>query len=411
LPASRSGVGDATIYVYSSLFPNQTNPTAGVFIRERAFRLRSAFGMVVISPQPWFPFQSLIRRFKPGYRPEVLQREEQDGVQVYFPRFFALPGVLRRLDGVSMAMCTLPLLSRLRRQYGAGIIDAHFAYPSGRAAVLLGRWLDWPVSITLRGTEARQLKDPSLSRRVLSAVRQADQVISVSDSLRQLLVQAGADPERIEVVGNGVDVEKFAPQPRDEARRALGIPDGAKVLISVGGLVERKGFHRVLDVLPGLVRHFPDLLYLIVGGGSPEGDMSTKLREQVRELGLERHVRFTGPLAPEKLRLPLSAADVFVLSTRNEGWANVFLEAMSCGLPVVTTDVGGNAEVVCTPDLGIIVPFGDEVAMREAISAALERSWNREHIRSYAQDNSWDARIPILVERFRSLGKKASRMC
>lgn len=407
MPASRSGVDDATIYVYSSLFPSQTNPTAGLFIRERAFRLRSAFGIVVIAPQPWFPFQSLIRRFKPGYRPEVLQREEQDGVQVYFPRFFALPGVLRRLDGVSMAMCTLPLLSRLRRQYGAGIIDAHFAYPSGRAAVLLGRWLGWPVSITLRGTEARQLKDPSLTRQVLSAVRQADQVISVSDSLRQLLVRAGADPERIEVVGNGVDVEKFAPQPRDEARRALGIPDGAKVLISVGGLVERKGFHRVLDVMPELVRHFPDLLYLVVGGGSPEGDMSASLREQVRELGLERHVRFTGPLAPEKLTVPLSAADVFVLSTRNEGWANVFLEAMSCGLPVVTTDVGGNAEVVCRPGLGTIVPFGDAAALLDATRNALQRDWSREYIMSYARDNSWNARIPMLIERFRGLGKRA----
>ena len=135
------GQPPTTIYVLSTLFPSRAQPTAGLFVRERAFRLRPAFRLVVISPQPWFPFQSLIRRFRPGYRPDVLPFEEQSGVQIYCPRFFALPGTLRRLDGVSMALSTRRLLARLQRQYGAGIIDAHLAYPSGRAAVLLGRWL------------------------------------------------------------------------------------------------------------------------------------------------------------------------------------------------------------------------------------------------------------------------------
>jgi teichuronic acid biosynthesis glycosyltransferase TuaC len=400
-----------TIYVLSTLFPSQAQPTAGLFVRERAFRLRPAFRLVVISPQPWFPFQPVIRRFRPGYRPDVLPFEEQSGVPVYFPRFLALPGILRRLDGVSIALSTRRILARLKRQYGAGIIDAHFAYPSGRAAVLLGKWLNWPVSITLRGTEARLLEDASLARQVVAAVRQADRVISVSDSLRQRLVQAGVDPEHIEVVGNGVDLERFAAQPRDAARRVLGIPSDAKVLISVGGLVERKGFHRVLDILPELVLRFPTLLYLIVGGGGPEGDMSATLREQVRELGLEGHVRFMGSLPPDELASPLSAADVFVLSTRNEGWANVFLEAMSCGLPVVTTAVGGNAEVVCTPELGTIVPFGDAAALCDATSAALERNWNRERIMSHARDNSWDVRMPVLVEYFRKLRNNSRSVC
>ena len=398
-----------TIYVLSSLFPSHAQPTAGLFVRERVFRLRPAFRLVVISPQPWFPFQSLIRRVKPGYRPDTGRFEEQDGVAVYFPRFFSLPGVLRRLDGLSMAVCTLPLLLRLRRRCGSGIIDAHFAYPNGCAGVSLGKWLGWPVSITLRGTESRQLKDATLAPQVVAAVQEADQVISVSDSLRQLLVAAGADASHIEVVGNGVDIGKFSRQPRDEARRALGIPADARVLISVGGLVERKGFHRVLDVLPELIQEFPDLRYIIVGGGSPEGDMSAALREQVHALGLAENVIFTGPLAPEKLSVPLSAADVFVLSTRNEGWANVFLEAMSCGLPVVTTAVGGNAEVVCSPKLGTVVPFGDHAALRGATASALMHKWDREGIMAYARDNAWDARMRILIERFRSLSMSTTR--
>jgi glycosyltransferase involved in cell wall biosynthesis len=94
---------------------------------------------------------------------------------------------------------------------------------------------------------------------------------------------------------------------------------------------------------------------------------------------------------------------VFVLATRNEGWANVFLEAMSCGLPVVTTNVGGNAEVVCRPELGELVPFGDSEALTEALAGALVRQWDRAKIESYARANSWDERVQALVAEFTGL--------
>jgi glycosyltransferase involved in cell wall biosynthesis len=123
----------------------------------------------------------------------------------------------------------------------------------------------------------------------------------------------------------------------------------------------------------------------------------------VARLGLSGHVHFLGTLEPDELKWPLSAADVFVLATRNEGWANVFLEAMACGLPVVTTDVGGNAEVVCRGELGSIVPFGDMVALRQALDAALNKDWNRAMIIGYAQANQWDKRVAQLLRVFDSL--------
>lgn len=391
------------IAVYSTLFPNALQPNAGLFIRERMFRMREHAPLVVVSPQPWFPLQSLIRRFKPGYRPMPAAQEVQQGVTVLFPRFLALPGLLRRLDGISMAVCTLPLMRRLRRELGVGIIDAHFAYPCGHAAARLGRWLGLPVTITLRGTEARHLQDAVLRPKVLEAVRSATRVFSVSDSLRRLMLDAGIASSQISVVGNGVDLARFRRIGQGEARAALGLKAEGPVLVSVGGLVERKGFHRVVELLPELLARFPGLHYLVVGGASPEGDMSAALREQVARLGLNDHVTFTGPLPPDRLHVPLSAADVFVLSTRNEGWANVFLEAMACGLPVVTTDVGGNAEVVCSRQLGTIVPFGDAAALREAIADALSRPWDREGIVAHARDNTWDKRIALLLKHFRQL--------
>ena len=91
------------------------------------------------------------------------------------------------------------------------------------------------------------------------------------------------------------------------------------------------------------------------------------------------------------------------LATRNEGWANVFLEAMACGLPVVTTDVGGNAEIVTNPNLGILVPFGDADRLAQAIADALVRDWDRDAIVAYAASNSWERRVRTLADEFAAI--------
>ncbi|MDP1678829.1 MAG: glycosyltransferase, partial [Candidatus Nitrotoga sp.] len=295
------------------------------------------------------------------------------------------------------------LMQRLQRKHNFNIIDSHFAYPEGYAASLLGKWLRLPFTITLRGTEARLARQSVFRKHMTSALQSAAKVFSVSDSLRQIALTLGVPESKTQVVGNGIDTTKFYAIDKLAARTKLGLPANARVLVSVGGLVERKGFHRVIDCLPKLIQEFPTLLYLIVGGPSPEGDMGAQLRAQVTQLGLNEHVVFTGPMKSEALKEPLSAADVFVLSTRNEGWANVFLEAMACGLPVITTDVGGNAEVVCHPKLGTIIPFDDQTALEKSLATALKQKWDRNKIIAYAQDNTWDSRVATLIKAFKDI--------
>jgi len=398
--------GRPGIVVFSSLFPNAVQPASGLFIRERMFRVGRRLSIVVVAPVPWFPLQGLIRFFKPNYRPMPPRSEVQDGVTVLHPRFAALPGLLRTWDGASMAIACLPTMRRLVAEGRADIIDAHFAYPDGYAATLLGQWLRLPVTITLRGTEVPHSRNAAKRRLMLTAVARAKRVFAVAQSLKRLVVAEGADSEKIRVVGNGVDTDVFYPVDRNQARTRLGLPVGSRLLISVGALVERKGFHRVIECLPELCREFPDLLYLIVGGSSPEGDCGDRLRALASRLGVERHVRFLGVISPRDLGAVLSAADVFVLATSNEGWANVFLEAMACGLPVVTTDVGGNPEVVCDPKLGIIVPFGDGEALTRALAQALRTEWDRGAIIAHARDNDWSKRVEVLLEEFTAISRE-----
>ena len=260
------------LVVFSTLFPHPGQPHAGVFIRERMFRVGQELPLVVVAPVPWFPFQGLIRLFRRHFRPVAPYHEVQQGFDVYHPRFFSIPGFFKAWDGFFMALGSYRLLTRLQRQQGLDIIDAHFAYPDGYAATLLGKWCKMAVTITLRGTEIPLSKYPARRRRIVQALACADRVFSVAESLKRYVTTLGADADKILVVGNGVDSQKFSPINKAEARASLGLPADAPLLITVGGLVERKGFHRVIELLPELRRaisefDLPDCRWRQCGGG------------------------------------------------------------------------------------------------------------------------------------------------
>lgn len=391
------------IVVFSTLFPNLAQPNAGIFIRERMFRVAREIPIVVVAPRPWFPLQGLLRLLRPHFRPGVPAYEKTMGIEVYRPRFFCIPGIFKFLDGYFMALGSLGAMRQLKNRFTFNVIDAHFGYPDGYAASLLGKWLKVPVAITLRGTEVPHAREKFRRFFLIKALKNATRLFTVSSSLKSHAVGLGIAEDKIRVVGNGVDLEKFRPIEKNQAREKMAIPETTKVLITVGALVERKGFHRVIEILPSLINNHPDILYLIVGGASAEGDWTDQIKHQVQVLKLEKYVRLLGPRTSEELKDILSAADVFVLPTSNEGWANVLLEAMACGLPIVTTDVGGNAEVVSGPELGIIVPFGDSEKLCKAVDQALTQNWDQQHILEYAQANSWDSRVDILVEEFEKI--------
>jgi teichuronic acid biosynthesis glycosyltransferase TuaC len=388
------------ILVLSSLFPSSAAPNNGLFIRERMFRVAQHVNLTVVSPVPWFPGQQLIRIFKKDYRPQPAKVEIQQGITVYFPRFLSFPGVLRRLDALMMYLGCLRLVKELIAEQNIEIIDSHFTYPDGLAATRLAQKLGLKSVITMRGTEIPHSRLPGRKQQLLRAWAQADRVFSVSDSLCKHAVALGAEASKFKVVGNGIDTKKFKPLDKMDARKRLNIDLDTRVLVTVGGLVERKGFHRVVECLPDLLKEIPRLVYLIVGGANAEGSYKAQICSLAEQLAVTDHVLFLGALKPEELDLPLSVADAFVLSSSNEGWANVILEAMACGTPVVATDVGGNAEVINSEELGTIVPYGDRQSLLTAIRRALQRDWNANALTQYARDNHWDHRINLILDEY-----------
>lgn len=375
------------VLVLSWGFPNRQRPAHGVFVRERIKALARHSEVRVIAPVKWFPFGHLLAA---RTRARIAPREVQDGLEVFHPRYFTFPSVLRSLDGFFYVLSVIRLVSRLRRSFAFDLIDAHFAYPDGFAAVLLGRWFNKPVVVTLRGTI--QVHSRSRIRRalVLTCLRRADGVLAVSEWMKARAVALGIPAEKIQVVRNGVDTVRFRPLPAQEARVELGLPTDRRILVSVAHLVELKGFHRVIDLLPRLLESFPDLLYVIVGGPTYGEAYERRLRRLVASRGLSDHVFLAGGQLHERIPLWLNASDVFCLATRTESFGNVFLEAMACGKPVVATRAGAIPEVVDSDDVGILVESGDQDGMVAALTEALRRDWDSARIRRHAEQQTWD---------------------
>jgi glycosyltransferase involved in cell wall biosynthesis len=292
----------------------------------------------------------------------------------------------------------LATLRRLKEDFGPNLIDSHFLYPDGYAATLLGAELGIPVTINIRGSKDQRLVGTACEAAMRWTAAHAQAVLAVSSRLVQdVALPLGLPPDRVTVIGNGVDLARFRPLDRLSARKRLGLEPEAKVLIGVGNLIELKGFQRVIPLLPGLRQRFPGLQYLIVGGSAQQADISAQLRSLAERHGVADIVRFCGPQSQAELVWFYSAADVFVLATAYEGWANVFLEAIACGLPVVTTRVGGNAEVIANPSVGTLVDYWAADDFAAAIEQALQRDWDRKVLLEYAAAHSWELRTRALL--------------
>lgn len=387
------------VLVLSSVFPNPAQPALGVFVRERMLRVARHCELEVVAPVPWFPFVNGVARPHLRAIPAI---ERQGPLTVRHPRFLSVPRYLKSLDGLGYAASLVPVLGRLRRRFAFDLIDAHFVYPDGLAAAILGRVFGCPVTITLRGSIVRLATYASHRPQIRWTLRRAAGLMAVSRSLKQVAVELGIRPDRITVIPNGVDAERFRPGDRAAARVACGLPPDAAVVLTVAGVYADKGQHTLLEVLPGLVARHPRLLYVVLGGFRRDG-YRRRLDELVSAGRLEGHVRFVGPRPHEELPEWYAAADLFCLPTRSEGWANVLLEAMACGLPVVTTRVGGNAEIVTGRRYGLLVPHGDPAALRDAVRDGLDAPWDRAAIVAHARAHSWDRAAARVVDQFRAV--------
>ena len=380
----RRDLAPVRLLTFSTLYPNAAQPNHGIFVENRLRHLvaSGAATSTVVAPVPWFPSRDA--RFGEWARCAAAPVEEmRHGLRVLHPRYAAPPSLGMYTGPWALLRAGRAALAQLLAE-GARFdaIDAHYLYPDGVAAVWLAREAGLPVVITARGSDTSQLPRFALPRRLIgTALREADALIAVSAGLAAGLTALGAAPGKVTVLRNGVDLAAFAP-PTDRAtlRAKLGL--SGPVILSVGHLIERKAHHLVIGALAEL----PGACLLIAGEG-PEQRALAALAER---LGVAERVHMLGARPHAELAKLYGAADALVLASTREGWANVMLEAMACGTPVVAGPAWGSREAISAPEAGLVLDEVGPGPIAAALRRLLANPPARRATRAHAERFGWD---------------------
>jgi len=355
--------------------PDPGSPAAGGFVFERIAAMAALTPVTILQPVPHFP----LLRPLPGWAREP--GHTQAGRRIEHAPMFYLPGMLKSLDAAWLERSVRRVLPRLGGARAFDVVDSHFGYPDGVGCVRLARRHSLPAFVTVRGLETDVVEDPATGPQLLRALNEASGVISVSHSLRDLLVTRGVRPEQFRVIPNAVDRRRFRPGDRGEARARLGLPAEVPLVVCVGNLIELKRHHVLVEAFARLRASRPAVRLAIVGGGEAEPAYEVRLRRLAETSGVGDTVRFVGRIPSADVARWLQAADVFALATSREGCCNSILEALASGRPVVTTPAGDNAHFVHDGVNGRIVPIDDVEATAAALEQVLSRpDWDADAI-------------------------------
>jgi glycosyltransferase involved in cell wall biosynthesis len=297
----------------------------------------------------------------------------------------------------------------------ADVIHAHWAIPTGPAALLAARRLRLPTVITMHGGDVyvnpeqgydfptRWYVRPALRW----TLRHAQALTAITEDCRQHALRAGAPPDSVHIVFNGTDLRRFSP---DESGVKPGDPRfGPRMIFACRQLFPRKGIRFLIEAAAQLKPRFPDLHLVIAGDGFERPEL-VRLAER---LGLAGQVTFLGWVPNAALPPYYRAAAVSVIPSLEEGFGIPAAEAMGCEVPVVATDAGGLPEVVEHGVTGLVVPRGDSTALAGAIDSLLKDPALRERMGKAGRERAlrffdWDRTAQQLEEIYRKIGARVS---
>jgi glycosyltransferase involved in cell wall biosynthesis len=265
--------------------------------------------------------------------------------------------------------------ARIVREERIDLVHSHFAWPQGFGGLLSSAATGRPLVATLRGTDIlvdREIEygrriDPCFDRAVRRLLRVADRTMYFSNYMRDRALALGASAESARMIRKGVDLSRFGVSAdRRALRQQLGL-GSAPMILTVAGLIRRKGVDHLLRAV-GQVDRSRDFTFVICGDGPERG----ALEDLARGLGISDRTRFVGRVDRKTIPAYFAACDVFVLASIVEAAGNVLFEAMAAGRPVVCTDSGGPPEYVRHGETGFVVPVADPSAMSARIRQFLD---------------------------------------
>lgn len=392
-------------------FPNRYYPQLGTFIKQSIDSIADqGVDVTVVSPKAYvlpfskFPYHNFSKL------PKVEHTEKYD---LHYPRYiYAIPKkYFYPVTGISYSnFVSRYIIKNIKPE--PDLIHAHFSYPDGYGMMKLAKKWEVPLVISALGTIERKVayEGSYTSGQIIEAMNFADKILSVSEDLKVHIVNLGIDKSKVHVVPNGVDTEIFKPAGKEHARSVLHLPQEKKIVLFIGALRKIKG----VDYLIEAAKYFVDTdtdLYMV---GRDDG-LRKSLEKRAEELKIAGFIKFTGPVNHEDIPLWISASDMLVLPSLSEGRPNVVLEALSCEIPVVATDVGGIPELMVEGETGYLVPAKDPEKLSEKINLLLENESLREKMGKLGRKSilqrglTWEAHAKKTVDIYSELLSKPSK--
>jgi glycosyltransferase involved in cell wall biosynthesis len=293
----------------------------------------------------------------------------------------------------------------------SSLIHAHgHPYLSSLAAAKLAKRYNKPFILTQHNTfieynsiwdTVENLNDLAVGKQT---IKEAKKIIVISKATKNYVLRLGADPEKVEVIYNGVDLERFKPSDSKgvTVRKKLGIAEDAVVAATVRRLVYKNGIDTLIDCAQITASTNPRLVYLVIGKGPDFEAVKTR----IAQLGIEKNFILAGFVSDEELPSYYNASDFFILPSKSgEGLPLVALEAMASGLPVVATDVGGIREV-SQKGYGMIVPPNQPQLLANAVIAVANQNLASQHQKLreiMIEKYSWDVNIERVTKVYQEI--------
>jgi len=378
-------------FVSASLFPSIATPNTGLFVMHRLAALQKYLQhhnkpLFIASPTPYFPFKN------PIFKHYAIYAQKPKGISTYknftvsYPRYWQIPFNNSSLSGHFCAASLTPALDHFIKMHGKPHkLIAEYGFPDAVAIYKLSKIYQIPYVITLRGSDISyfmQLKN--IQRQMLTALKHADAILCVSQDMKDYLQTYDTiPPEKLYVVGNGVDKHIFYKSNKLSLLKKDYAIKTPYLVSSVGGLIPRKNHSLAINAL----LHLQDHSLIIAGDGPDYAELST----QIQQLNLSERVFLIGAQPQEKLAELYNESNLFLLSSLSEGRPNVVLEALACGTPALSSTVHGIKELITDNQYGDI--FGQNInpkALAQKIKDHTRKKYNSQAIMQHGHSFSWE---------------------
>ena len=368
-------------------FPCKDWENNHTFIKSQVDELSSSFKEIyVIVQKPWFP--ESLKNFP--FIPEeirnysLFKNYNYKNVKVFYATYFILPfNFLKNYRSFALfnSIDNIIIKNNLNFKY----IHSHFLWPCGDIGVKLKNKYKKQTIVTAHGFDVYNL--PFVNNFWFNKCKfildNSDKVITVSKKNQNILKKISS--KKTELINNGFSEEIFYYKDKNISRKKLKIDSNKKILVTVGNLKEIKNQETLIKAISHLKSQ--DVICYIIGSGSLE----KKLKHLIFDLKLKNKVFLLGAKTQKEISLFLSAADLFILPSLNEGNPTVVFESLGCGLPVLSNDVGGVKEIISDSNFGLINSkyFKNEVKFASFIEKGLNKKWDYKLISNYAFEYSW----------------------